>query len=61
MIAFVGLGSNLGDREAQIRLSLEQLGSLLRRLFCFLQRDPRESDPFAGAQLRQKVEIGASH
>lgn len=53
--AFIGLGSNLGDREASLRAALDRLGALpgtrLVRESSLMETEPVDSPPGAGLFL----------
>jgi len=59
-IAYVGLGSNLGDREAAIRQAAELIGT--RRLSAIVETEPwglEEQPPFLNAVAELDTELAA--
>lgn len=54
--AFLGLGSNLGDREAHLRSALETLGTSLRAVSDVYETDP-VGGPEQGPYLNLVVEL----
>ncbi len=58
--AYVGLGSNLGDREAALRSALEQLGEGVVAVSSFRETDPvgyLEQPPFLNAAAALETEL----
>lgn len=62
--AFIGLGSNLGDREANLRAALEQLGARpetrVVRVSSLLESEPVNCPPGAGPFLNGVAKLETS-